>query len=127
MNSLDPMASQINVPLLRKALEFAETHPEEIELGSWAVRSSCGTTACIAGTIAILAGHKIDWSSATRHVHGLLSADYVTDGRHIESVAMTEIGIDDGSAYQLFYCEDLDEVWEVAEELTNGEIQRPVK
>jgi hypothetical protein len=116
-----------NVPLLRKALEFAEAHPEEIELGSWAERSSCGTTACIAGTIAILAGHEIDWASAVLDDDGLLLADYVTDGRHIESVALDELGIDVGAAYQLFYCGDLDEVWEVAEELTNGEIQRPVK
>lgn len=115
--------TQINVPLLRKALEFAEAHPEEIELGSWAKKTACGTTACIAGTIAILTGHQLKWELDEDGVW----ADYVTDGRHIESVAMTEIGVDDDAAYQLFYCEDLDEVWEVAEELTNGEITRPVK
>lgn len=124
MSSLDPV-TQINVPLLRKTLEYAEDHPEEINLFTWASVTSCGTTACIAGTAVLLAGHEIDWESANRHGEiGLL-----VDGRRIETVAADELGLvsDGRDAFRLFTCESLSRVWMVAEELTNGEIQRPVK
>jgi hypothetical protein len=114
---------QINVPLLRKTLEFAEAHPKEIDLGSWAKWTSCGTTACIAGTVCHLAGHQIDWKSADC----VGEVDQLTDGRNIEAVAMKELRIGNLGANLLFYCEDLDGAWAIAEELTDGEIQRPVK
>lgn len=122
MNSLDSV-TQINVPLLRKTLEYAEAHPEEIALGSWASRSPCGTTACIAGTAVILAGHAIDW--ANPKPNGDVS--FVVGGRHIEEVACEELNLTELQADDMFYCSSLAQAWQVAEELTDGEIQRPMK
>ena len=111
----------INVLLLRKTLEYARAHPDEVDLSRWAGVTDCGTTACLAGTAAILAGHTIDWLQAD--CNGNVS--YTTDGRHIEYVARDELGLHRSESDILFYCDSLAQAWEVAEELTDGEIQPP--
>jgi len=114
-----------NVPLLRKALEYAEAHPEETDLSWWAKVTPCGTTACLAGTVVTLAGHVIDWETESVQ-EGFWPVDYVTDGRHIEEVAIDELGLTGSEAEGLFYCSSLAQAWMVAEELTDGEIQPPL-
>jgi hypothetical protein len=112
---------EINVPLLRKTLEYADAHPEEIKLDTWAMKTACGTTACIAGTAVVLAGHEIDWNSKSLCFYGV---SCVTDGRFIVDVAEEELGLTEQQANELFYCSSLNEVWEAAERLTDGEIRR---
>ena len=47
---------------LDAALARIEEHPEEHHQGSWMKRRPwCGTTYCLAGTLALLAGAKPDW------------------------------------------------------------------
>jgi hypothetical protein len=120
----------INIPLLRKTLEYAENHPEEINLRHWATKASCGTTACVAGTAVLLAGHQIDYDF--RPEHRFLDGDggftyRTTDARLIADVAQEELGLTDDGADDLFHCSSLAQVWKVAEALTGGEITRPLK
>ena len=48
-----------DIPRLRKAVEHAETHPEEFDMRFWVAREGteqhCRTIACLAGTIVIQA------------------------------------------------------------------------
>lgn len=69
---------QINIPMLRKAVEWAEAQQLEAQLndmlgvisewnqGVWIARddetNECGTSYCIAGYIVIQAGYKPRWS-----------------------------------------------------------------
>lgn len=118
--------TQINVPLLRKTMEYASDHPEEIDLKMWARVDSCGTTMCIAGTAITLAGHRIDWSRPERVLESRPSRDffYLTDGRLIEEVAEEELGLTPYQASELFFSRDLDSAWAVVENITDGEISR---
>lgn len=50
----------INFERLDAAITYAVEHPEEFDMGDWFKRTDCGTTACLAGTVAIQAG----WSPA---------------------------------------------------------------
>ena len=113
--------TEINIPLLRKTLEYAAAHHEEVDLTVWANRTACGTVACVAGWAAILAGHDIDWDT-TAPLSG--SVYLTTNGDHIAEIAAQELGLTEEQENQLFYCASLDAVWEAAERLTNGEIQR---
>jgi hypothetical protein len=115
--------TEINIPLLRKVLEYADAHPEEVDLEAWASRTPCGTTACIAGITAILTGHEIDWSGASADEE-FYDASYTTNRRFISSVAIEELGLNGYQEDMLFYCNTLDEVWEAAEYLTGGEVKR---
>ena len=112
--------TEIDVALLRKTLEYADAHPEGIRLDVWAERTSCGTTACIAGTAAILAGHEIDWDTMSWRRQAYLTVA----GEHIADVACKELGLTETQENQLFYCKTLDDVWEAAERITDGEIRR---
>lgn len=113
-----------NIPLLRKTLEYAEAHPEEIDLGMWAYRGACGTTACIAGVTVTLTGHTIDWERPA--YPGSTEFPYITDGRRIEDTAREELGLTGLEVNLLFYQHTLDQVWETAEEITDGEISKPL-
>ena len=110
-----------NVPLLRKALEYITEHPEEHDQSSWARRTPCGTTLCLAGTVAKLTGHDFSWDVFPD------LAFSTTTGRLISEVAQDELRIDNVDAHLLFHgCDTVDELWEAAEEITDGEIRRPL-
>lgn len=105
----------INVPLLRRTLEYATEHPEETDLGAWAYRTPCGTVACIAARAVILAGYEIEGDS-----------DRMADGRCIRDVAQEILGLSLEQDRMLFFCTTIDQAWEVAEHITDGDIQRPI-
>lgn len=48
-----------NVKLGRTVLNHIDQHPELFDMGSWAVRTPCGTVACLAGTSMLLSGYKL--------------------------------------------------------------------
>lgn len=112
--------SKLNVPLLRKTLEHAQTNPKEVDLRAWAKKKKSGISGCLATIAAILAGHSVDWKRET--LDGYI---YTTDGELIEDVGRRELGLTANQAANLFYCDSLDDAWEVAECLTHGEISRP--
>lgn len=57
-----------NVEALQSTLAWIEEHPEQHDQQSWAVKGSCGTTMCFAGAAVMLAGHALDWPSASTHL-----------------------------------------------------------
>lgn len=113
----------INVPPLRKALEYVTDHPEEHNQLTWAQRRSCGTTGCLAYHIAVIAGHEARWGDFTWD--NAQAAYHVTTGETIKVVAAREIGLDLIQSDLLFAgSNSVDRLWELAAEFTDGEIAR---
>lgn len=95
------MANRENLILLR---DYLWAHPEEHNQTSWARKSSCGTTRCLAGTAAFLAGKEIDWSrGAVLAGTGITVTARTTDGLWIEEVAQEWLGLDPEEANELFF------------------------
>ena len=46
----------LNIPLIRKTLDFIREHPEKHNQKTWATKTPCGTTMCFAGTAIWLSG-----------------------------------------------------------------------
>lgn len=53
---------KLNVDRLEAIYTWAEKNPHEWNQGSWAWKSSCGTTMCAAGTAVVQAGYKLLFS-----------------------------------------------------------------
>jgi hypothetical protein len=45
-----------DLPLLKKAVEYVDAHPEEWDQEEWYAEDHCGTVACLAGRTCLLAG-----------------------------------------------------------------------
>lgn len=116
----------INVPLLRKTLEHITAHPEEWDQGVWmreAARNECGTAGCLAGWALTLAGHELDFDKNNIFFG---EAHYLTDGRPIEEAAEQELGLTEDQGEELFAeTNTLVDLWELANEYTDGEIEVP--
>jgi hypothetical protein len=121
----------IDVPILRKALEHITAHPEEWDQRRWASKTLCGTSCCLAGTILAQQGYNFvfpegDWDT-----------EYVTkdDGptEYIPRVAAEALlgrPIIHWGEYQdvselWLGSNTLPDLWRKASELTNGEIEIP--
>ena len=126
----------IDAPILRKALEHITAHPEEWDQNQWAARDTlCGTSCCLAGTIAVQQGYKFVFEK------GKSSTTYASkDGlsAYIPHVAAAELL---GCQVASFACDavaeypavrqmfdganGLPELWRMANRLTDGEIEIP--
>jgi hypothetical protein len=90
--------SELNVPLLRKTMEYIEAHPQEWDQDEWVAKGSCGTTMCFAGTAAYLMGAvmdpRVDVSMCT-----------LPDGssKNIEWYAAEQLGLTVAQARAIFY------------------------
>ena len=115
-----------DVARLRKALEYAHAHPELHYQGEWAMKTACGTTMCLAGTVAWQAGYRFIWMSdnSAAEVRG-------PDGdvESVESAAWRLLDLD--SSYQanaLFYeAGNIENLYWAANEITDGEIEIPLE
>lgn len=120
-------AREINVPLLRKMLEHITAHPDEWNQDTWAVESeesSCGTAYCLAGHTAESLGYPLVWAGPGTNMASFCLADGKL--RTIESVALHALGLEYSQATYLFSaCNDLLTLWEIAHDLTHGEIEIP--
>lgn len=119
--------TDVNVPLLRKTLEHIEAHPEEHNQRVWAVRTSCGTAACLAGWVVQLAGRDLDWVDG---VCGPFATHVQVDEEtvSIRAMAMMELGLDGTRANILFDSDNSRaQLWGLANEYTGGEIEIPEK
>lgn len=121
----------VNVPLLRKVLEHITEHPDEHDQGVWAVTTPCGTVACLAGHAVAMSGGEFVWQypvpAEVRQFGATQSASFVAEtGRPVSHVAQQLLGLSDEEAGDLFHAENLDELWLLVDEITDGEIQRPV-
>jgi hypothetical protein len=90
--------------------------PERLEMDLWSgVQPRCGTVACFAGWSAVLfAPERIFWAE------GRFDADsaYV----NVENLADQVLAMNDYHPY--FWVEDLDALWEMIEENTDGRVNR---
>lgn len=125
----------INVDLLRQTLEYITAHPEEWDQEQWAIKDSCGTAYCAAGTTVVLHDGKdaINWDSAHRRNYGSrLSTDEAIrpDGEWIgiRDRAQELLGLNHFQADRLFDASNtLYDLWAIAESMTDGVIEIPQK
>ena len=112
----------VNVPLLRKTLEWATNHPEEHRQDVYGVRTPWGTAYCIAGKVAVDAGHKLDWDwGGAEQVAASLA--------NLADIARRLLGLPYDSlnwASKLFGPRNsLADLWRMAADYTEGEIEVP--
>lgn len=133
---------------LRAALEYVTEHPREWVQDYYAVRTPCGTLACLAGRIVLQAGYELsnwvqvdyfDSSSSTylsipgtQKSAAVALADDVGDASlslfraMISTVAANLVGLDYIAAFPLFASSNsLRDLWERAAELSDGLIEVP--
>lgn len=91
---------ELNIPLIRKTMEYIEAHPDEWNQKYWFATSLCGTTMCFAGTVAYLAGATFPENN---------DGYYCTapDGRvrSIENFAIEQLGLSAAAASDIFLAE----------------------
>ena len=138
-----------NVPLLQKALDHIEAHPEEWDQHHWGLKTSCGTVACLAGHITLADGWTpvLDEDSTDdygnrawagifkegedhRYVDPATQQPYET----VEQVALDVLGIDltdwsmwigSGNGYLFGGQHDREDVWRIANAMTGGQLTLP--
>lgn len=100
-----------NAALAYQALDAARTH-RRLDMGTWAdgdvsavglaeltATESCGTTACLAGWIAVLAGYKVTFGGSVYDAAG-------EPVGHIQKVAAGLLGITLEQSEDLFFVHD---------------------
>jgi hypothetical protein len=133
----------IDVELLRKELEHVTAHPDEWDQSRWIVRTSCGTTGCLAGGTALRAGYVpyevtdvigqltwvyVDHDDPVRNDDSWEDWIQVPDLRvlSVQTVARRLLGLTNIQAMDLFAPHNtLEDLWIIASELTDGAIEVP--
>jgi hypothetical protein len=88
--------NKLNMPLIRKTMEYIYVHPHSWDQGAWVSETSCGTTMCFAGTAALLAGATLDPKTDT-----CTSPDgYIMS---IQDYAAQELGLDWAQEEEIFF------------------------
>lgn len=116
----------IDVPLLRKELEYITAHREHWNQGTWlnAADTSCGTVGCLAGNTLLHTGNVECYSVVeTRKVY------YTPIGQWSWGwEAKKVLGLSICQADHLFYEHNtLHDLWRLANEYTSGEIEIPLE
>jgi len=123
----------INVPLMRKVLEYIEANPEEHDQATWGHKRDgdplrgewCGTVACMAGHTVLLTANpeiKSQW------VFGYLEVYVNGERKGIAKTAAGELGLDEKQKDRMFHqAETREDLWRMAHEFTDGEIEIPLK
>ena len=119
----------INVPLLRKELEYVTAHRDQWYQPEWLTRSVCGTTGCLAGNAVLNAGYRPDWNyeSSIHQTDTAVVVDVESgERRDVLDVATRLFGLDDDDADWLFHPQSsLLQLWVTASHLTEGAIEVP--
>jgi hypothetical protein len=114
----------VNVPLLRKVLEYVSEHPEEWDQRAWMQwRPRCGTTGCVAYHTLALLGYTAVFKGP--EVTGWAKSP---DGRSVSIpiAAADALGLDPIRRSMLFDgANTLADLWMFAAEFTDGEITVP--
>jgi hypothetical protein len=107
--------TDLNVELLRAALDAIEAHPEQWDDNGWATRTEAGHESySLAARICLLAGDAINWNRVNEHGN----ATFLTNGESIPDAARELLGIDRDDAYKLFDVDlDIRRTRKVAERL----------
>lgn len=118
----------IDVPRLRKELEYVTAHRAQWLQGTWFHRTACGTVGCLAGNTALNAGYVPVYErgkTTTTSVVRLPHEHYVRD---VADVAAEVLGLDDDQAHELFAATNtLHDLWLRASDFTDGEIEVPAE
>lgn len=116
----------INLPLLRDALEYITSRPEEYDSWSYARQDphTGRTTRDLAGTVCHLAGLPIRFDKLNNHKEAYLLAD----GRLIPDAAASELELTGEQARALFQAtigHGITAAWDAATRVTDGAITAP--
>lgn len=117
----------VDAPRLRKELEYVTAHRDRWLQGAWIQSTPCGTVGCLAGNTVMNAGYQphFDGDRATTQFVRDDAASPASE-RHVADVAADLLGLDTLQANQLFAATNsLYELWAIASEFTNGEIEIP--
>lgn len=126
----------VNVELLRKELEYITAFPEEHQQKDWLVMNRenvCGTAGCLAGNAALHAGRVVGYTAVTEKLTIWRPENWETYPPYNMDRAWTAIGkelfdISDAQAITLFGpYNSLRRLWEIAREITHGEIEVPIE
>lgn len=108
-----------NFVMLDHVIGVIEANPEQHNQGSWATQDECGTTMCLAGWTAKIAGatilfeHGRDWSATCITPQG--------ERETIPDFAAEVLGLDEREADRLFYtARDLDDIKMIVKEFANS-------
>ena len=100
-------------------LDVIERNPEKHDQGVWGEQNACGTTACVAGHIALL---NDDAQYILNHANRMiLMLNPGTVQRGFEWYAGEKLGLEDDDAYLLFYKTNNEQAKEALKYLAKGE------
>jgi hypothetical protein len=115
----------VNLEKLDAAIAHIEAHPEEHDQNWWFRKRDCGTTACLAGTLALLDGWEPVWPKRWTG-WDYTSAEYVKKGgrrRRVPLVAREIIEATEWEAESLFgIAADLDDIKRYRDKIAAGEL-----
>jgi len=121
-----------NVPLLQKALDYIETHPEEWEQSCWIEDSplACGTVACLAGHIALIDGWEVH-TDAYGIIRGMVRGDEWVSSVSEAAAASLGATSDYGQVYargeSLWGASNTrKDLWRIANNLVDGALTLPL-
>lgn len=133
----------IDVPRLRKELEYITANRLQWLQDVWLRRTACGTVGCLAGNVVLNAGYLpvVMRGEAGTHLVSLERVDLhdpafdlgtaLESGlvREVRAVAAELLGLDRTQATTLFNSSrwTLLDLWKIASDLTDGEIEVPAE
>lgn len=93
----------VNIKALDAALAAIDKDPKSWEQNSWAEKTACGTTYCLAGHIAVQSGAQIDWQHVGLDGRETATSAFV-DGewQSIRGVAQQILGVSEEQQEVLF-------------------------
>lgn len=134
----------VDVARLRKGLEYIAAHPKEHNQATWAADTLCGSTKCLGGTVLNQAGYgfivKHDAHSCGMYIASIdryITQDVLTHVMYVldpdtndevfaGDAARELLGLTEEQAEALLYqTVTIDDLYRVANEITNGEIEIP--
>lgn len=105
---MEPLAPiELNIPLLRKTMEYIEAHPEDWDQMHYAMKSeesSCGTAMCFAGTAVYLEGYSFVFHRLSGRIGEVVAVDCTKQGNPmlIDHKARELLGLTETQADEIF-------------------------
>lgn len=99
--------------LLEQVRDYIALHPEEHDQQTWAQRTSCGTTRCVAGTAVFLHGDEILWHSDELGIWSAYCKSADGASHHIQMRAGELLGVSGTEAFRLFTMDNSDTLKEL--------------